>query len=227
VSLLSEKKTLAGQSPRQWHPARAGRETNSSISSIQYHCVSRKARTRMTGLPDNSNRTRLKALVEANSPIPAKLVEDLLASVDREDQSDAYDCMANRWKRIQPELEMWYMAPLVLGYLTRSITEPIENADLDSNVFSSYEAARVLLGLLCVWSDRPDFAEFCQELVARINRTFLEGDEAVRDCIETGFLEHALEYPKLRPLFESWKGHPKMCEAHARALEWGLAHERI
>jgi hypothetical protein len=171
-----------------------------------------------------SDRARLRALREANSPIPAKLVEDLLASNDREDQSDAYDCMVNRWKRIQPELEMWYTVPLGLGYLIRSITEPMENAALDSNVRSSYEAARELLGLLCLWSEYADFAEFCQDLVARIERTFLAGGETVRDCIEMGFLEHALEYRKLRPLFDSWKDHPEMREAHA--LFWGLAHER-
>ncbi len=161
-----------------------------------------------------------------NSPIPAKLVEALLASDDREDQADAYDCLINRWKRIRPELEMWYTVPLVLGFLIRSITEPWENADLDSSVRSSYEAAGELLGWLCLWCDRGDFAEFCQDLVARINRTFLEGNEAVRDCIEMGFLEHALEYPNLRPLFYSWKDHVEMREAYFRALGWGLAHER-
>jgi hypothetical protein len=41
-----------------------------------------------------------------------------------------------------------------------------------------------------------------------------------------GFLEHALESPELRPLFAHWAGHAEMREAHARALEWGRAHER-
>lgn len=186
----------------------------------------KNARTRMGSSSDNPNRARLRALIEANSPIPAKLVDDLLASDDREVQADAYDCLINRCKRIQPEPEMWYTVPLVLGFLIRSITEPSEQAHLDSNILSSYEAAHELLRLLCCWSDDPDYAEFSQDLVARINQAFLADGESVRDCIEMGFLEHALEYPALRPLFDSWKSHPEMRDAYARALQWGLAHER-
>jgi hypothetical protein len=174
----------------------------------------------------DTNRSRLKTLLQANAQIPAKLVEELMASEDREDQADAFYCLSERWKRIHPEREVWATAPFVLGFLSNSIIEPRERADPDSNVLSLYEAAHTLVAILRNLSDHPEGAEPRRELVERIKRTYLSGDGPIRDCIETGFLEHALEYPSLRPLFESWLGHPDLREAHARALEWGRTHER-
>jgi hypothetical protein len=118
------------------------------------------------------------------------------------------------------------MAPFVLGFLIRSITDPRERADLDSNVLSHYEAAHALVAILRNFSGHPEGTEPRRELVERITKAFLTGNESVRDCIETGFLEHALEYPGLRPLFELWRNHSELGEAHSRALEWGRSHER-
>ena len=53
---------------------------------------------------------------------------------------------------------------------------------------------------------------------------FLTSGEDIRDAIEMGFLEHALESAGLRPYFEYWSEDPRLCEAWERALEWGKAH---
>jgi hypothetical protein len=149
-----------------------------------------------------------------------------MASRIREEQADAYFCLSERWERIHPEMEIWFTRPFVMDFLFRSITESYESADRDSHVPSSYEAARGLLGILRRWSRHSEGESLITELIERVDRTFLAGGETVRDCIEMGFLEHALEYPSFRPLFAHWLDRPEMREAHARALEWGRAHER-
>ncbi len=53
---------------------------------------------------------------------------------------------------------------------------------------------------------------------------YLESGEDVRDAIETGFLEHALETAALRPYFEHWASDPRLQQTWNRALEWGKAH---
>jgi hypothetical protein len=53
---------------------------------------------------------------------------------------------------------------------------------------------------------------------------YLESGEDVREAIETGFLEHALETAALRPYFENWASDPGLQPAWNRALEWGKAH---
>ena len=91
----------------------------------------------MPQMADHIHRSRLKALLEANAPIPAKLVEELIASDDREDQADAFYCLSERWGQIRPEREVWATAPFVLGFLMRSITEPRERTNPDFECFES------------------------------------------------------------------------------------------
>jgi hypothetical protein len=52
----------------------------------------------------------------------------------------------------------------------------------------------------------------------------LKGDDEVRNAIEAGFLEHALETEALRPYFEHWSTGERLCPAWTRAIEWGKAH---
>jgi hypothetical protein len=177
-------------------------------------------------LTDQTKRSRLQALLATNATIPAKFVEELMASDNREDQADAYYCLSERWRKIRPERELWATAPFVLGFLIQSIVEPCERFDPDSNVFSSYDAAHALVGAVRSLSDHPEGAEARDQFIEKIKTTFVAGDAAVRGCIETGFLEHVLEFSDLRPLFDSWKQQPDLREAYVRALEWGRNHER-
>jgi hypothetical protein len=172
-----------------------------------------------------SNQAEIRRLLESQAQLPARLVEALMASRDREEQADAYFCLSERWDRIHPEMEVWFTAPFVLDFLFRSMTDPCDSIDDDSYVLSSYDAARELLGILRRWNGRSEGESVVAQLTERMDRAFLAGDQCVQDCIETGFLEHALEYPELRPLFAHWPGRLEMSEAYARALEWGLAHE--
>jgi len=57
-----------------------------------------------------------------------------------------------------------------------------------------------------------------------VTNLYLESGEDVRDALETGFLEHALETSALRPYFEHWASDPRPQSAWNRALEWGKAH---
>jgi len=54
-----------------------------------------------------------------------------------------------------------------------------------------------------------------------VTNLYLESGEDVRDAIETGFLEHALETSALRPYFEHWASDPRPQSARNRALEMG------
>jgi hypothetical protein len=170
--------------------------------------------------------TELRQLLQSKSKVPARLIEALMASSHREEQADAYFCLSERWGRIHPEMEIWFTKPFVFDFLFRSVAEPHESTDPDSHALSCYEAARGLLGILCQWGHCQEGKSIIADLIERVDSTFLAGGEAVRDCIENGFLEHALEYPEFRPLFVHWPDRPEMRDAHARALQWGCAYER-
>jgi hypothetical protein len=57
-----------------------------------------------------------------------------------------------------------------------------------------------------------------------VKNLYLESGQAVRDAIETGFLEHALESKALRPYFEDWASDARLQASWNRALAWGEAH---
>jgi hypothetical protein len=175
---------------------------------------------------DLPHRRELRTLLDSNSKIPSRLVEALMASDDPEAQADAYFCLSEQWDRIKPELELVWTAPFVCNYLFGRITQPVERIDEESNALNSYEAASALLGILLNSLQQTEQPSLVRDLITRVDGTFLAGSETVRDCLETGFLEHALEYPDLRPLFAHWAARPEFREAHARALAWGRAHER-
>ena len=52
-----------------------------------------------------------------------------------------------------------------------------------------------------------------------ITNLYLERGEEVRDAMETGFHEHALETAAFRPFFEHWASDPRLQLARNRALE--------
>jgi hypothetical protein len=168
---------------------------------------------------------QLRSLLAAGTRIPAVLVDRLMSSVDREEQAEAYNCLAAHAQRIQPDMEFWITAPFVGRFLLDCIADPSTSAALDSPVPSNYEAARDLVSVLRDWIAPAGDKTILADLLDRIDRTFLDGDERVRACIETGFLEHALESPELRPLFAHWADHAELREAHSFAMEWGRAHE--
>jgi hypothetical protein len=53
---------------------------------------------------------------------------------------------------------------------------------------------------------------------------FLTSGDDIRNAIEQGFLEHALETADLRPYFEYWSRDERLRDAWQRALKWGEAH---
>jgi hypothetical protein len=57
-----------------------------------------------------------------------------------------------------------------------------------------------------------------------VKNLYLESGQEVRDAIETGFLEHALESKALRPYFEDWASDARLQAPWNRALAWGEAH---
>lgn len=161
----------------------------------------------MMNAEEHSNRDKLRALLESESEISADLIEQLMASSDREDQAYAYHCLSNHWERIRPEMEVWFTAPFVFHHLFLHITEQSEEVDLDSETLSPYESAEEIVGLLLSWIQRPQGETVVADLINWIDHTFLTGGESIRNCIETGIFGTRIGVsraaPALRPLDRS------------------------
>jgi hypothetical protein len=134
--------------------------------------------------------------------------------------SKLYRLTDEGYYRIQPELGADLTCALIQRYLIQCIRENVED---DDDIESRFDAAMSLH----TWLRRllkMNNDEILKRATHSITELYLTSDEAIRDAIETGFLEHALETAGLRPYFEYWSRDERLRDAWKRALEWGLAH---
>ena len=87
-----------------------------------------------------------------------------------------------------------------------------------------YEAARSLHVWFRQLAGRDGTSALLTRAGGGVTNLYLDSGEDVRDAIETGFLEHALETVSLRQYFEHWAADPRLRPAWTLALPWGKAH---
>lgn len=65
-----------------------------------------------------------------------------------------------------------------------------------------------------------NYQEFLGDLKEWLENIYLTGNTELRTAIVTGALEHILEQPRWRKVFEDWRDHPILCQAYREAMEW-------
>lgn len=142
---------------------------------------------------------------------------------DLELWSALYDLLGPGWKLIKPEPDMDETCKFLIRYLLRCIHENIQNSE--SNVPSGYDAAHDLANCLKHWATKlPETHPVLIDAVAKISNAYRAADDAERDRLLNGTLEHALEAPAVRPYFESWKHDAVLGEPWTLAMQWALEH---
>lgn len=168
--------------------------------------------------------SEINAALSSEGPIPReKVLSWVAASADSDlsTLSKLYRLTNEGYYRIQPDLGMEPTCALIQRYLLGCIREGLTD---NQEIQERYDAAeslhvwfRQLLGM--------EGTSFVMSGAARaVTDLYLESGQDVRDAIETGFLEHALETAALRPYFQHWASDPRLQSAWDRALEWGKAH---
>jgi hypothetical protein len=143
-----------------------------------------------------------------------------MAGDDVEALAALYRLTYEAHERIQPPLERDESCGLIRRYLLECLRS---DPDLDG-VLRRYDAAQVLLRWFWHLSRMPDTASVLEDTAAAVTELYLTGDAAVREVIETGFLEHLLEDEEYRPLFGGWAQRDELRDAWECALAWGKAH---
>jgi len=132
-----------------------------------------------------------------------------------------YRITGEGYHRIKPELGKELECKSIQNYLLECIRQDIKD---DDEIESRYEAAGTLHGWLRQLLEARDCDEVIRRTAHAVTELFLTGGEEIRNAIETGFLEHALESRGLRPYFEHWSEDSRLRDTWDRALEWGIAH---
>jgi hypothetical protein len=105
----------------------------------------------------------------------------------------------------------------VRRYLLRCIEENPPSGDY---LHGGYEAAWELAASLKQWPPKT-----VRAVALDLETLFRRGDDALRNRILCGVLEHAFEDPSVRPHFANWERAEDLREAYRLAVEWGSTHE--
>jgi hypothetical protein len=135
--------------------------------------------------------------------------------------SKLYRFTGERYYSIKPELGRDETCLLIRRYLLECIRLNVTGRD---DVQDRWQAAQTLHVWFCHLMEQDDAAPVLKQAAQAITDVFSAGDNDVRNAIEAGFLEHALETPALRPYFEHWSSDDHLRPAWSRAMEWGKAH---
>lgn len=134
-----------------------------------------------------------------------------------------YDVLGPGWKLITPEPGMDETCGFMSRYLLRCIHENVQNDD--GYVPTGYEAAYDLANCLKHWATKlPQTRTVLSDAASGITDAYHAGDDAERDRLLNGTLEHAMEAAAVRPYFERWKNDAVLGEPWQLAMEWAVAH---
>ena len=133
-----------------------------------------------------------------------------------------YELLSRGVRRIRPEPDADETGAFVTRYLLRCVREDVSSDFIPSG----YEAAGDLAANAKSLARKlPEMESILEAIAERVKQAWLAADEAERDRLVNGFLEHALESPPVRRFFRPWKDDPALAEAWRLAMDWGAAHE--
>lgn len=114
-------------------------------------------------------------------------------------------------------------ADFMRRYLMRCIEENPAPGDY---IHGGYEAAWDLAALLKQWRlGGGRIAASLRGIAVELEKLYRRGDQATKNRVLCGVLEHAFEDAALRPYFANWDRDPELREAYDLAMDWGAAHE--
>jgi len=136
------------------------------------------------------------------------------------------DFIRSNVDRIFPTVDDDWLYDSMSSYLLECIVLQTDSGSDDDSIHSSFEAAHELVEWFNWIVLRDDNPTPMKQRVDCIAAVFTNGDNSVRNCIETGFLEHLLETPNNRQYFSHWQDDVILAESYAEALRWGEAHSK-
>jgi len=129
--------------------------------------------------------------------------------------------------RIHPRVSDRWLMPEMVRCLLLCTSQTIDSTIETDNdgVDSPFEAAWQLVRWFNWYRSVERDGRRVQGIADSIGDFYRNGNESCRNCVETGFLKHALAHPENRQYFNGWSDDPLLAEAYRESLKWGIAQE--
>lgn len=162
------------------------------------------------------------SLLDTEGPVARDDVRRWIDSGDLLTWSALYELLQSGATRIQPDIGDEAIE-LMRRYLLRCIED---NPSPGDHLHGGYEAAWELATVLKAWRSRGGRAsDAIRGIAIDLEKIYRRGDDATRNRVSCGVLEHAFEDPAMRAHFANWDRDPVLREAYRLAAEWGAAHQ--
>ncbi|HYM62872.1 MAG TPA: hypothetical protein VEZ11_18445 [Thermoanaerobaculia bacterium] len=165
---------------------------------------------------------RIVDLLGGNDRIPASELRQWTASGDIRLWALVCELLRVAETRIEPAPPPEEIADLMRRYFVRCIDE---NPRPGEYLHGGYEAAWDLAQYLKRWAILGLSAPI-EATAADLAAIYARSDDAAKNRVICGVLEHAFEEPRIRPFFEHWSRDLDLRDAYRLATEWGVAHEK-
>jgi hypothetical protein len=163
------------------------------------------------------------AVLQSDAPIARDDVRRWIDSGDLLTWSALYELLERDAARIHPPLADEGIE-LARRYLLRCLEENPAPGDF---LHGGYEAAWELAAVLKRWRQRGGRAmDAIRKVAVDLEKLYRRGDDAMRNRVLCGVMEHAFEDPAMRSHFSNWDRDIALREAFKLAIEWGATHEQ-
>ena len=162
----------------------------------------------------------LERLLASCEAIPRVDVLNWMRECDREVRGRTYAFLEKACRRVKPPLSALEYGDFAMEYLLDCVAADPEPT---SYLHSGYEAAWEL----AAWFRKLDVAgedDILARTARELERVYLTGDEATRQRILNGAIEHIFERTRCRRYFARWTDHPELRAAYSLAADWADDH---
>ena len=167
--------------------------------------------------------SEISAAVLTEEKIPRdKVLRWIDSAADLSTLAKLYRITGEFYYRIDPDLGKEATCSLIQRYLLECIRQGVQ--DENEEIEERWEAAQSLHVWFRHILEMGDSSAILTRATRGVADLFLTSGDDIRNAIEQGFLEHALETADLRPYFEYWSRDERLRDAWQRALKWGEAH---
>jgi len=145
-------------------------------------------------------------------------------NADVETKAIVYVLTDKAWSRIEPELSLSEQCTFMRDYLCECLVAGCSTGETGDYVHSGFEAAWELAAWLKHLAHIEGTSAIIKGVAAKLGEIYVTAEDSLRNRIETGALEHALEEPLLVTFFSTWRNDEQLSPAFSRALAWAVAH---
>lgn len=161
---------------------------------------------------------QLLGMAEAvNDEIPRTLVRQAIGARDLELSGLVFSMIHNHKirNRIKPPLEMVDFQELHLSYLPDCIKSPTVSDWCESPYLAGHA---IVAWIRHLWQQQLKTSDYLVVWKHTLAKLYIQGDEAVRDIVINGIMEHLFQVEDIRFFFNDWRGHAILERAYNMSL---------